>query len=51
MGDIIFIHVVNEINNVSVQILINKEGISWEMSIASPENIPKMPDNFWMQWL
>jgi len=50
-GDVIFIHANDEVNDVRLQILINKDGIFLEMSIACPENLPGMPDDFWLQWI
>jgi hypothetical protein len=49
--DVIFIHASDDINAVRLQILINKDGFFLEMSIACPENMPGMADDFWLQWL
>lgn len=35
----------------TLQLLINKNGIFLEMSIASPENLIEMTDEFWLQLL
>jgi len=50
-GNIIFIHSFDEATNVPLQIGLNKDGIFIEMGIACPENLPVMPDDFWIQWL
>lgn len=50
-GDVIFIHASEDINDVRLQILINKDGFFLEMSIACPENLSGMADDFWLQWL
>ena len=50
-GDVFFIHASEDINDVRLQILITKDGFFLEMSIACPENMPGMADDFWLQWL
>ena len=50
-GNIIFIHTSDEATDVPLQIGMNKDGIFLEMGIACPENLPVMPDDFWIQWL
>ncbi len=50
-GDVIFIHTTDAATDVHLQILMNKDGIFLEMSIAHPENLHRMPDDFWLRWL
>ena len=51
LGDTLLVYAYDDVNDVRIEILINKDGIFLEMSIACPENLPGMPDDFWQQWL
>ena len=51
LGHIVFLHHYDPKLEIEFMIGMHDKGIYLEMNLATPENLPKMPDTFWLQWL
>ena len=50
-GDIIFVHAYDESSRIGLHIGMNKDGFYLQMGEIPTENLPKMPNDFWTNWL
>lgn len=51
LGDIVFVHTWNTVLGGDLQFGMDRQGFFLQMRISHAENIPRMPDDFWRQWL
>lgn len=51
LGNVVFLYDYDEKSGIHLRIGMYEKGIYLDMNLACPENLPKMPDTFWLQWL